>query len=151
MKITAFAAIAAAALLGGCATYYDLSSEISEKLYTRSVDAPNAPVRITVTSELIDEETIDYPVTFRNTGTQIISFDYTIADVAGVPHIDYQGANSGLIENLYPGQEVELDNPWNQMNVHVSFGKVVFGKKTSEGLDKIYDRPTVAVDDSLDF
>jgi len=106
---------------------------------------PNAPVSYQLVSEMVDEETIDYTVKFRNLGQQVVSFDYTIADEPGVPHVDCLGPNSGLVENLYPGAEAQVKNPIKDMGgVYVSLGRVTTGKRTSEQLAKQYKPETLA-------
>lgn len=108
------------------------------------VTFPNAPVAYQLVSDLVDEETIDYSVKFRNVGNTIISFDYTIADEPGVPHTDGEGPNSGVIENLYPGAEASVKNPVKSMdNVYVVLGKVSFGRKAPDEITRLY-RPNAA-------
>lgn len=105
---------------------------------------PNAPVAWQLVSEMIDEETIEHTVKFRNIGSQVISFDYTIADEAGVPHTDAEGPNSGLVENLYPGAEASVKNPMKQMRgTYVILGRVTYGKKDSASLARLY-KPSAA-------
>lgn len=107
-------------------------------LYTKRVIFRNHPVAVRVGSKVIDEEYVEYFVAFRNVGRDIMSFDYTIADEPGVPHVDRDGPNSGLIENLYPGAEVEVKNPKNKMAIYATIGTVTYGKKTPEELEAIY-------------
>lgn len=104
----------------------------------------DAPVSYQLVSEMVDEETIEYSVKFRNVGQQVVSFDYTIADEPGVPHIDCLGPNSGLVENLYPGAEASVKNPVKSMShVYVTLGKVTAGKRTSDQLAKQYKPSTL--------
>ncbi|MEN3943356.1 hypothetical protein WJU23_18795 [Prosthecobacter sp. SYSU 5D2] len=104
----------------------------------------NEPVSYQLVSDMIDEETIEHTVKFRNLGNQVLSFDYTIGDEPGIPHIDCLGPNSGLIENLYPGAEAQVKNPVNSMRgVYVTMGRVTYGKKTSEQLAKQYKPSTL--------
>jgi len=99
----------------------------------------DAPVSYQLVSEMVDEETIEHSVKFRNVGQQIVSFDYTIADEPGVPHMDCLGPNSGLVENLYPGAEAQVKNPVKSMKgVYVTLGRVTAGKRSSEQLAKQY-------------
>lgn len=104
----------------------------------------NAPLSYQLVSEVVDEETIEHTVKFRNQGQQVVSFDYTIADEDGVPHVDCLGPNSGLVENLYPGAETEVKNPVDRMShVYVTLGKVTYGKRSSEQLVKQYKPGTL--------
>lgn len=121
------ALFAASSLLTSCETYR-----------TRRVVFNNHPVAVYVTSKVIDEENLEYAVKFRNVGREVLSFDYTISDEAGVPHVDSQGPNSGLIENLYPGAEIEVPNPTERMTIHATLGTVTYGKKSKEELVTIY-------------
>jgi hypothetical protein len=105
---------------------------------TRKVLFKNHPVALYVVSELVDEETIEYSVKFRNVGREVLSFDYTIADEGGVPHVDAEGPNSGVVENLYPGAEVKVENPTESMTVYVTLGKVTYGKRPQDELKGIY-------------
>jgi hypothetical protein len=125
--------ITALAFLPGCKT-----------ITTDRVLYPNTPIAYQLVSEMVDEETIDYSVKFRNVGAGIVSFDYTVADEGGVPHLDCLGPNSGLVENLYPGAEVQVKNPLKSMShVYVTLGKVTHGKRTSEQLAKAYKPSTL--------
>ncbi len=126
LRIT-IGSILIAALLSGCAN-----------LYTKRIIFKNHPIAVRVGSKVIDEESVEYFVAFRNVGRDILSFDYTIADEPGVPHIDRDGPNSGLVENLYPGAEVEVKNPRNNMAIWATIGTVVYGKKTPEEIEAIY-------------
>jgi hypothetical protein len=105
---------------------------------TRKVVFKNHPIALYVVNEVVDEETIEYSAKFRNVGREILSFDYTIADEGGVPHVDAEGPNSGLVENLYPGAEVKVENPTNNMTIFVTLGKVTYGKRPKEELSTIY-------------
>lgn len=109
-----------------------------ETYRTRKVVFKNHPIALYVVSELVDEETIDYSVKFRNVGREVLSFDYTIADEAGVPHVDSEGPNSGVVENLYPGAEVKVENPTESMKVFVTLGKVTYGKRPNTEIKGIY-------------
>ncbi|MCA1963178.1 MAG: hypothetical protein LDL31_04445 [Prosthecobacter sp.] len=105
---------------------------------------PNTPVAWQLVSEMVDEETLDHTVRFRNIGSQVISFDYTIADEPGVPHTDAEGPNSGLVENLYPGAEASVKNPVKKnRGTYVVLGRVTYGKKDSSTLAKMY-KPSAA-------
>lgn len=106
---------------------------------TRKVVFKNHPIALYVVNELVDEETIEYSVKFRNIGREVLSFDYTIADEGGVPHVDAEGPNSGVVENLYPGAEVKVDNPTESMKVWVTLGKVTYGKRPKEEIGNIYN------------
>lgn len=105
---------------------------------TRKVVFQNHPIAMYVVSEVIDEEIIEYSVKFRNVGREVLSFDYTIADEGGVPHVDAEGPNSGLVENLYPGAEVKVDNPTQSLAVWATLGRVTYGKRPKEELSVIY-------------
>lgn len=122
--------LAAAILVSGtsCQTYK-----------TRKVVFKNHPIALYVISEVVDEETLEYSVKFRNVGREVVSFDYTIADEEGVPHVDAEGPNSGLVENLYPGAEVKVKNPNETMSVYVTLGKVTYGKRPQEEIKGIYN------------
>jgi len=124
--------IAAALTLVSCKT-----------ISTERVTFPNTPVAYQLVSEMVDEETIDYTVKFRNVGTGIVSFDYTIADEAGVPHTDAEGPNSGVIENLYPGAEASVKNPTKSKHAYIVLGKVTHGRKSADELTSLY-RPNAA-------
>ena len=112
-------------------------------LYTRRIEFKKHPIALRVENKVVDEETIEYVVKFRNTGREVVSFDYTIADEGGVPHVDSDGPNSGFIPNLYPGVEVEVKNPTKKLGIWATLGTVTYGKRTSEELAKIYkpDKP----------
>jgi hypothetical protein len=105
---------------------------------SKRLQFPDQPIAVKVINKLIDEDTLEYAIKFRNTGNDVISFDYTISDEPGVPHVDSDGPNSGLIENLYPGAEIEVKNPLNRMAVFVTHGRVTHGKKTASELQAIY-------------
>jgi len=108
------------------------------------------PIAVDVRSKYIDEETpLQYTVHFRNVGTEILSFDYTLADQRGVPHVDRNGPNSGFIPNLYPGAEVEVPNTVKRKNVWATLGNVTMGKKPVQDLDKIYKSDSAAVADEI--
>jgi hypothetical protein len=105
----------------------------------------DTPVTYQKISDMVDEETIDYSVKFRNTGSQIISFDYTLTDSPTVPHTDAEGPNSGLIENLYPGAEASVKNPIkDSKNTFIALGKVTYGRRSSDQLAKQYKPSYVA-------
>lgn len=105
---------------------------------TRQYNLTDAPVTWRGVSEVIDEEIVQYSVKFRNIGSQIVSFDYTLVDDSSVPHVDAAGPNSGLVENLYPGAEIEVKNTWKHEDVTVQLGRVTYGKRTTEQLAKVY-------------
>jgi hypothetical protein len=107
-------------------------------MQSRQYLVDNTPVTWRLVSEVIDEEVIQHSIKFRNVGRDIVSFDYTIVDAAGVPHVDAQGPNSGLVENLYPGAEVLVKNPLKDDTKNVNLGRLTFGKRTSEQLAKTY-------------
>lgn len=111
---------------------------------TRKVMFKNHPIALYVISEVVDEETLEYSVKFRNIGREVLSFDYTIADEDGVPHVDAEGPNSGLVENLYPGAEVKVENPNETMSVYVTLGKVTYGKRPQEEIKGIYNPASFA-------
>jgi hypothetical protein len=110
---------------------------------TSRVTFPNTPVAFQLVSDMVDEETIDYTVKFRNVGNQIVSFDYTIADEPDVPHTDAEGPNSGVIENLYPGAEASVKNPTKSQHAYVVLGRVTHGRKSADEITKLY-RPNAA-------
>jgi hypothetical protein len=121
-------ALTAASAVPSCATYS-----------TRRVEFTNHPIALYVVNKLSeDEETLDYTVKFRNIGREILSFDYTLADEPGVPHVDSLGPRSGLVENLYPGDEVEVPNPTKRMTIWATLGTVTYGKRTRDDLAAIY-------------
>lgn len=134
-------------LLGGVL----LATSGCQSLYTKRVNFQNHPIGIVVKDEVIDEETVEYSVVFRNVGREVISFDYTIADEPGVPHVDSQGPNSGLIENLYPGAEVEVDNPVDTFAVWVTIGTVTYGKKPASQIQQIYQPGATGGGEELDL
>ncbi len=107
-------------------------------LYTKRIQFENHPIAVRVKSEIIDEENLLYSVVFRNTGREIVSFGYTIADEEDVVHVDVEGPNSGLIENLYPGAEVEVESPIQRIALHVTLGTVVYGKQSSEKISQFF-------------
>ncbi len=110
---------------------------------TERVVFPHAPVAYQFVSEIIDEETLDHTVKFRNVGTSIISFDYTISDEPGVPHTDAEGPNSGVVENLYPGAEASVKNTMKSQHAFIVLGKVTHGRKSADELTRLY-RPNAA-------
>ncbi len=92
---------------------------------------PNPPLVVHVAGKYVDDDNPpEYTLRFRNTGAQIVSYDYTVADRPGVPHIDRDGPNSGFIANQYPGSEIEIPNPLKKSRVWVSLGTISYGKKT---------------------
>jgi hypothetical protein len=121
------------------AVFLALSSTSCQTYKTRKVLFQNHPIALYVISELVDEETLEYSVKFRNVGREVLSFDYTIADEEGVPHVDAEGPNSGVIENIYPGAEVKVENPTESMTVYVTLGRVIYGKRPQEELKGIYN------------
>lgn len=125
-------------LLSSMAGLVALTLASCETYRTRKVTFQNHPIALYVVSEVVDEESLDYSVKFRNIGREILSFDYTIADEGGVPHVDSEGPNSGVVENLYPGAEVKVDNPTKSMKVWVTLGKVTYGKRPKDELKSIY-------------
>ncbi len=125
-------ALAAAAALTSCKT-----------ITSDRVVFPNTSIAYQTVSEMVDEETIEHTVKFRNVGQEVVSFDYTIADEPGVPHMDCLGPNSGLVENLYPGAEAEVKNPVKDSGVYVVLGRVTYGKRSSEQLAKQYKPSTL--------
>lgn len=110
-----------------------------ETYSTRRVEFKNHPIALYVTSKISeDEETLDYTVKFRNVGREILSFDYTLADEPGVPHVDSLGPRSGMVENLYPGDEVEVPNPTKKMTIWATLGAVTYGKRSKDELSSLY-------------
>lgn len=107
-------------------------------MQTRRVQFERHPIALRVVSTVIDEERLEYSLKFRNVGREVLSLEYTVADEPGVPHVDKFGPNSGLIENLYPGAEVEVPNPMKSMAVYVTLGTVTYGKKSKEEVERIY-------------
>jgi hypothetical protein len=105
---------------------------------SRQVSVPGTPVTWRHVTEVIDEEVVEHSLKFRNVGREVASFDYTIVDEAGVPHVDAAGPNSGLVENLYPGAETQVKNPLKKDAAGVLIGRVTLGKRTSEQLAKTY-------------
>lgn len=133
MTIRHLLVVSLAAALASCAT-----------VSSARIQFPNHPVSMQVLNRIIDEDNADHLLRFRNTGTEVISFDYTVADTPNVPHLDASGPNSGYVKNLYPGEEREVPNPWKRMRVFVSIGTMTYGKKADDVLQKIY-RPDQAV------
>ncbi len=122
-----------------------LSSVSCSVLVTRRITFERHPIAVQVVSRVNEEaEVVEYFVRFRNVGTQILTFDYTIADEEGVVHVDSEGPHSGLIENLYPGVEVEVPNPTESMSVWVTLGTVTYGKQTPFERENVY-RPDSAI------
>ncbi len=119
--------LASSALLASCTI-----------IESKQVPVANTPVTWRHVTEVIDEEVIQHSIKFRNIGSDVVSFDYTIVDTAGVPHVDAGGPNSGLVENLYPGAETQVKNPLKGDTDHVILGRLTFGKRTSEQLAKTY-------------
>lgn len=115
-----------------------ISATSCQTYKTRKVVFKNHPIALYVVSEMVDEDTLEYSVKFRNVGREVLSFDYTIADESGVPHVDAEGPNSGVIENIYPGAEVKVENPTESLVVHVTLGKVTYGKRPQAELKSIY-------------
>jgi hypothetical protein len=105
---------------------------------SRQVPVTNTPVTWRQVTEVIDEEVVQHSIKFRNIGQEVVSFDYTIVDAAGVPHVDAGGPNSGLVENLYPGAEQQVKNPLKGDAHSVTLGRMTYGKRTSEQLAKTY-------------
>ena len=98
-----------------------------------------------VHTRVIDEDSpLEYTLRFRNRGKQVVSFDYTIADRPGVPHVDREGPNSGMVSNLYPGAEIDLPNPPKKRQVYLSYGKMTYGKRAQTELDSLY-RPRTSL------
>lgn len=110
---------------------------------TKRVVFDRHPIGVQVVNTVVDEEVIIYTVKLRNVGRDIMSFDYTISDEPGIPHVDQFGPNSGLIRNLYPGEEREIENPFNRMAVHVTLGNVTYGKKLDGELEAVYNTDAV--------
>lgn len=127
MKRFAFHLLALSALLSSCTV-----------IESRQVPVANTPVTWRHVTEVVDEEVINHSIKFRNTGRDIVSFDYTIVDTVGVPHVDAAGPNSGLVENLYPGAETMVKNPIKGNAEDVVLGVLTYGKRTNEQLAKVY-------------
>jgi arginine utilization protein RocB len=75
---------------------------------------------------------------FRNTGRQVVSFDYTLADKGNVVHVDADGPNSGLVSNLYPGEDREVSHPSQKSIIWPKIGAVTYGRRSIEELERIY-------------
>lgn len=119
--------------LSSCSTEHGNSPMARKSVSTK------APIATWVWGKYVDEDSpLDYQVKFRNMGNEVLSFDYTIADNPGVPHLDRNGPNSGFVPNLYPGAEVAVPNPLKRRNVFVALGRVTYGKKSLADLQKIY-------------
>lgn len=119
-----------------CALIATLSS--CNVIESRQHPVANTPVTWRHVTEVVDEEVVLHSVKFRNVGRDVVSFDYTIVDAVGVPHVDSAGPNSGLVENLYPGAETQVKNPIKGDAKDVILGRMTFGKRTSEQLAKTY-------------
>lgn len=132
MRTLGTLALGLSLLLVGCTT-----------ISTKRVTFDRHPISVQVVNTVVDEENIVYTVKLRNVGREVMSFDYTISDEPGVPHVDQEGPNSGLLKNLYPGEEREVENPFNRMAVHVTLGEVTYGKKTDSELEAIYNADEV--------
>ncbi|TDU80830.1 hypothetical protein EI77_00128 [Prosthecobacter fusiformis] len=129
-------------LLGGLLALTVLSS--CKTITTDPVLIGQSPITYQLVSDMVDEETIEYSVKFRNIGQQVVSFDYTIVDDLTVPHLDCLGPNSGLVENLYPGAEALVKNPMkSQRDAYVALGRLTYGKRTSEQLAMTYKPSTI--------
>lgn len=123
-------------LLGACA---------GNPLYTKRTVYNRHPIAVRVFEKFVDEDSpMEYTVRFRNVGREIVSFDFTLADEVGVPHVDREGPNSGFISNLYPGAEVSVPNPINKKTVWATLGTVTYGKRPATELDSIY-KPDAAL------
>lgn len=105
---------------------------------SRQKPVANTPVTWRHVTEVVDEEVVTHSIKFRNIGRDIVSFDYTIIDTLGVPHVDSAGPNSGLIENLYPGAETQVKNPLKGTAEDVILGRLTYGKRSGEQLAKAY-------------
>ncbi len=102
------------------------------------------PISVRIHSKVIDEDSpVEYTIRFRNVGRQVASFDYTVSDQKGVPHVDRDGPDSGFIPNLYPGAEVEVVNPKKIKRVWVTLGTISYGRKSNPELEAIYRPSTV--------
>jgi len=130
-----------ASLAAGLLAVAALSS--CKTVSSRSVVIGDSPVAYQIVSEIVDEESLDHTVKFRNVGREIVSFDYTIVDDPNVPHVDCLGPNSGLVENLYPGAEAVVKNPLESKRVLVTLGRLTQGKKTTEELARLYKPGTL--------
>ena len=122
------------------AVFFGLVGLISSctTIQTKRIVFENHPIALRVVNTVVDEETIEYTIKFRNVGRDIVSFDYTVSDEEGVPHVDKFGPNSGFVDKLYPGAEIEVPNPMKRMAVFVTLGAVTYGKRSSVELDQIY-------------
>ncbi len=127
MKRFAFRLLALSSLLSSCTV-----------IESRQVPVANTPVTWRHVTEVVDEEVINHSIKFRNIGREVVSFDYTIVDTVGIPHVDAAGPNSGLVENLYPGAETMVKNPIKGDAEDVVLGSLTYGKRTSEQLAKVY-------------
>jgi hypothetical protein len=123
----------------GCATKYHQRISRNQQAYKKH------PIAVRVHSKYIDEDSpMEYTLHFRNAGTEVVSFDYTVSDQRQVPHVDREGPNSGLVKNLYPGATLEVANPLKLKRVFVTLGTVTYGKKTEVELDALF-RPKVSL------
>lgn len=139
LRATLVAALALSAGLSvGCSAYHN------NTLYRREIVFKKHPVALKVNAKYVDEDSpLEYTITFRNVGREVMSFDYTVADERGVPHVDREGPNSGLVANLYPGATAEVPNPLGKRRVWVTLGTVTYGKRTQADVDALY-RPSVS-------
>lgn len=119
--------LASGALLASCTV-----------IESKQVPVANTPVTWRHVTEVVDEEVINHSIKFRNIGKDVVSFDYTIVDTVGIPHVDSAGPNSGLVENLYPGAETMVKNPIKGDAEDVVLGHLTYGKRTGEQLAKTY-------------
>lgn len=125
--------------LSACATRDNQALSRNLRVYQQH------PISVRIHSKVIDEDSpVDYTIRFRNVGRQVASFDYTVADQRGVPHVDRDGPDSGFVANLYPGAEVEVVNPKKVKRVWVTLGTITYGRKTTPELDAVY-RTTAAM------
>lgn len=130
-----------ASLAAGLLAVAALSS--CKTVSSRPVVIGDSPVAYQIVSEIVDEESLDHTIKFRNVGREIVSFDYTIVDDPNVPHVDCLGPNSGLVENLYPGVEAVVKNPLESKRVLVTLGRLTQGKKSTEELARLYKPGTL--------
>ena len=131
--------LAVAFAAAGCETKYNQRISRNQQAYKKH------PIAVRVHSKYIDEDSpMEYTLRFRNAGSEIVSFDYTVADQNGVPHVDREGPNSGMVKNLYPGATLEVPNPLKLKRVFVTLGTVSYGKKTETEIDAIF-RPKTSL------
>jgi len=134
-----------ASLLAGGFFLTSCSTEHVDSPMTRKSVSGKAPIATWVWGKYVDENSpLDYQVKFRNLGTEVVSFDYTIADKPDVPHLDRNGPNSGFVPNLYPGAEVAVPNPLKRRDVIIVLGKVTYGKKNLADLQKMFPSDATA-------